>query len=674
MPYNSIFTGQQVDELLQRTFNAGQNSYYMIDALKDGNVIRKRKYRKNVVGSVEKWYDYNGDEIQDSTELERVKGLATTHAQVDSSYDEHAVFMAGKNEVASLQSLPMDQHNIVVSWTPSAPSEQISMQYPDGFEGDEYAIYVLNAGGSAASVVLPGMDESTGGYVDGDTMTGSSFVDVRPGQTVFISAKYNGSEWVFGIVRKDSFTKQAGFDLGEADHVIFKFFWDQDSGSGMDGALRLSGTGVQGVDGTAVGYGMSGNGNETVENYIEWGGENTGSGNECFYINVGTIKQLNEALSIYGEMFASWYSAVGTGHVVMIVESYSGGTAQKTGSVFTVSGGTLLSHSEFDLSVMKKGTAGQYESTYDKVVYYEFDKQSGKSYLNVGDMVGVYEKIKLIETQVSSINTQIQSINNQIQKFGSKTDIQQALFIPIDHKPTSSDLSYMDGEESVDFVQGAFVRVADGSSYEFWKLASISGEADSRQAHWVKMYDTKFGDVALEQVYTGDYEIINVISGTQINGIKSEADEVKIVNGSDSNILISLNASVDEGVYALTSTLSATSLQLSKGASATFTKSGTKYTLSCLYGVTKFPDLQDSEREGTFAMTVSPSGDPILMEVIEARQWDESITDEQTNTTLNEKYPDVPIGFCVVCKTINKAYEKVNSYNMWVSFDITSLS
>ena len=87
-----------------------------------------------------------------------------------------------------------------------------------------------------------------------------------------------------------------------------------------------------------------------------------------------------------------------------------------------------------------------------------------------------------------------------------------------------------------------------------------------------------------------------------------------------------------------------------------------------------FPDLADANREGEWVMSVGITGKPILMEVKEMRKWDESITKELTIDELNEKFPNVDIGFAVVCKAINKVYEMVNGYKEWVSYDITSIN
>lgn len=217
------------------------------------------------------------------------------------------------------------------------------------------------------------------------------------------------------------------------------------------------------------------------------------------------------------------------------------------------------------------------------------------------------------------------------------------------------------------------MRVESDGNYLFYKLAEIKGE-ESKEAVWVKTYNPKLGDVEIDTTYSGDYEIINVISGTSLNGIKSDAEEVKIVNGSSGSIIITFNANTDEDAFPFTSTLSSTILTLEEGTSATFTRSGDKYRLSCLYGVTKFPDLQSSDREGDYALCVSPSGDPLLYEVTEMKTWNNRGTAFASSMELNEEYPGVPVGYTVVCETPGKVYEKINSYDMWASYDITMLS
>ena len=248
-----------------------------------------------------------------------------------------------------------------------------------------------------------------------------------------------------------------------------------------------------------------------------------------------------------------------------------------------------------------------------------------------------------------------------------KEDISQALCITLDSKPTSSTISYTDGESTVNFAVGAFVRVydSDAGSYEFWKLANLSEST----ATWVKMYDTRWGDVSIETTYNKDFEIVNITGGTTLNAINSEADNIKFVNSSSGSVRIVFDQTVS-GACTLVSALATSEFTLTSGAAAEFTRvSSSEYRLTQLFGITIFPDLANANREGEWALTVSVTGQPVLMEIQEIRQWNESIVSEMTTAQLNEMYPDVPQGFAVVAKTIGKIYEKANQYNMWVATD-----
>ena len=270
---------------------------------------------------------------------------------------------------------------------------------------------------------------------------------------------------------------------------------------------------------------------------------------------------------------------------------------------------------------------------------------------------------------ISKLTTRMTEVEGDIEEM--KVDISQALCITLSARPTSSTVSYASGDETVPFVVGAFVRYYDSAtgSYEFYKLANLAGST----ATWVKMYDTKYGNVSLETTYNKGYEILNVTGGSRVTGVSSDLDYVKVVNSSSANITVAMNQSVASGVRKFTSPFDTGDLVLTPGASATFVKKdASSYILTDLFGITMFPDLADANREGEWAMTVSPTGKPQLMEIADIRKWDESIVARMSIDGLNEKFPDAPLGFAVVCKTIGKIYEKVNGYNEWVETDIAN--
>lgn len=252
-----------------------------------------------------------------------------------------------------------------------------------------------------------------------------------------------------------------------------------------------------------------------------------------------------------------------------------------------------------------------------------------------------------------------------------ESDVEQCLYVTLTNKPTESTVSYIQDREVTNFAPGAIARWvdADGNNV-FYKLVEIVGG----KAKWITLIDTKYGNVTLQSTYDKNYEIVNIVSGSRLQAINSDKDEIKFVNSAIGNVTVVFNATVSGGAKKLTSLLAVNEVVLTPGAAASFTRTGETFTLSDLFGVTIFPDLADSNREGEWVMSVGVTGKPILMEVKEMRKWDENITKELTIDELNEKFPNVDIGFAVVCKTINKVYEMVNGYKEWVSYDITSIS
>ena len=532
---------------------------------------------------------------------------------------------------------------------------------------------------------------------------------------------------------------------------------------------------IAALDNKAVGYQMEGN-TAAVNAYMEWGGENTGSGKENTVIKLSAIKDAmsedSETMTLRG--YATWFTSEGGGLVTMEMFAYSGGQLVKDGTVYKVEDGTLVWSGETDLMIKSLGGSDDYKNKYDLIFMLNLDKETGEASVSSGasasnteyilDIIGeaadLNQTILDIQKQISTIsgsvsqNTQnitilnnniteirknvsknasdisgintvisemqkdittnesaidtveknvstntsnISSLTNRVTRAENnistntenisklttrmtaaeddievmKEDISQALCITLSARPTSSTVSYASGDETVPFVVGAFVRYYDSvtGSYEFYKLANLSGST----ATWVKMYDTKYGNVSLETTYNKGYEILNVTGGSRVTGVSSDLDYVKVVNSSSANITVAMNQSVASGVRKFASPFETGDLVLTPGASATFVKKdASSYILTDLFGITMFPDLADANREGEWAMTVSPTGKPQLMEIADIRKWDESIVARMSIDGLNEKFPDAPLGFAVVCKTIGKIYEKVNGYNEWVETDIAN--
>lgn len=252
-----------------------------------------------------------------------------------------------------------------------------------------------------------------------------------------------------------------------------------------------------------------------------------------------------------------------------------------------------------------------------------------------------------------------------------EADVEQCLYVTLTNKPTESTISYTQDREVTNFAPGAIARWVDADGNDvFYKLVEIVGG----KAKWITLIDTKYGNVTLQSTYDKNYEIVNIVSGSRLQAINSEKNDIKFVNSATGNVTVVLNGTVSGGAEKLVSMLAVNEVVLTPGAAVSFTRNGDEFVLTELFGVTIFPDLADANREGEWVMSVGTTGKPILMEVKEMRKWDESITKELTIDELNEKFPNVDIGFAVVCKTINKVYEMVNGYKEWVSYGITSIS
>lgn len=195
------------------------NDYFMIDALAGGQVVRKRKYRRENTMIGYKWYDYNGVEVTDPIEISRLDGLATKHQRVDEAYDDHAIFMSSTNYVNSVSGIPMDKHMVVVEWRPDSEQGFVTMAHDEGLDGDSYYIVVINAGDKQATIYTPVDPEDpkdgTSRAVDGDNVSvGGSYVSISPKQVERIRATFRDGKWYYELVTKTYPSNTGGIKIG----------------------------------------------------------------------------------------------------------------------------------------------------------------------------------------------------------------------------------------------------------------------------------------------------------------------------------------------------------------------------------------------------------------------------------------------------------------------------
>ncbi len=74
----------------------------------------------------------------------------------------------------------------------------------------------------------------------------------------------------------------------------------------------------------------------------------------------------------------------------------------------------------------------------------------------------------------------------------------------------------------------------------FYKLVDIVGG----KAKWITLIDTKYGNVTLQSTYDKNYEIVNIVSGSRLQAINSEKNDIKFVNSATGNVTVVLNGTV----------------------------------------------------------------------------------------------------------------------------------
>lgn len=653
------------------------NDYFMIDALAGGQVVRKRKYRRENTMIGYKWYDYNGVEVTDPIEISRLDGLATKHQRVDEAYDDHAIFMSSTNYVNSVSGIPMDKHMVVVEWRPDSEQGFVTMAHDEGLDGDSYYIVVINAGDKQATIYTPVDPEDpkdgTSRAVDGDNVSvGGSYVSISPKQVERIRATFRDGKWYYELVTKTYPSNIGGIKIGDVDFVTFRYLWESSSGRDLDTMTEALNSNVPTIDNLAVGWSGPGNGDSSVREVLKWGGDNTGSGKECVWMSVKDLRAKYYDIlpeETYFMAYATWFGSKGTGKCSFELVGYKGGTMSQDGYNFINTGGSVVYQNTYDFVCHTNKGSSTYKTSYEKVARVTYNKLTNEVYMSIGDAIDQEDNYDKLEREINNIKERLSDVESELAVV--KVDVQQCLYVTLANKPTESTISYTQDREVINFAPGAIARWVDADGNDvFYKLVEIVGG----KAKWITLIDTKYGNVTLQSTYDKNYEIVNIVSGSRLQAINSEKNDIKFVNSAMGNVTVVLNGTVSGGAKKLVSMLAVNEVVLTPGAAVSFTRNGDEFVLTELFGVTIFPDLADANREGEWVMSVGITGKPILMEVKEMRKWDESITKDLTIDELNEKFPNVDIGFAVVCKTINKVYEMVNGYKEWVSYDITSIS
>lgn len=644
----------------------GCKEYYMIDVVVEGNIIRKRKYCKVSTMLTSAWYDYNNIKIEDLSEIARIESLATSDNKVDASYDDYSVFMSGTNQVQSLSEIPMDKHCIAVDWTPLELENVLTMKYPKGIDGDTYYIVVKNISTSTGSLYIPS-DEEGGESRSAEELNvniGGTYLSVAPGSTERIRATYRDDKWYWEIYPKPSSAPQGSVDVGDVDYLVFRYLWESSSGRDLDTATELENSNIPNVDGNGVGYNCPGNSISAVTSILKWGGDNTGSGRECVWVS---IKELREKhLDVLPEettfmAYATWFALKGDGKCSFEVKAYKGGEMSQEGYNFVNNGGETVFENVYDFVCDTYKGSPNYRDNYTKIIKTTYVKSTNSVYITIGGQnIGSDTQSKELEKRVSNIELK--------QKVFSR-EIKESLFVNIDHKPTSSDLSYTDNGDLVDFSLGAIVRYYDKVNNVFYLFKLI--DVKNGVASWGLIYQGIYSTLDENGFFAGNKKVVNIESGSKLNGILSDEYEITFINISDSPVVITFNDTSMPEYSPLRSRFNVQDMSLPIGASVSFCKTEEGYFMGSVSDSDVFPQFANSDRTYDGYLKVAPnglvyvSGQMILI--------DEEVSSELDLLSLNVAYPDPEVGFAVVCPSIQIKYEYIGQ-GKWISVSFVLVS
>lgn len=164
-------------------------------------------------------------------------------------------------------------------------------------------------------------------------------------KTAKFKATYNGKYSNLVVI------KQSGREmviLPDFDYLTFTFNWNEADGKDLDSATFVEGTNyiISGNNRTAalddcpVGYGCKGSDRSFSANtrqYLEYGGDNRNSGDECALVNWKTICNhdfISEGITtLYCNLYANWYEEKTNGNCSVTFKTYKGEGMQHGGMV-----------------------------------------------------------------------------------------------------------------------------------------------------------------------------------------------------------------------------------------------------------------------------------------------------------------------------------------------------
>lgn len=159
---------------------------FLIDYIRDGVVIRKRRFKRisDQVSSI--WLDYKNDIITDQNEITRLENEAVDSNRVDCLYPEYTVFTNGWTDADDISDLPVTDKFITASIPSDVDNPTVEFKKP-GFEGDQVVISIPNDSSEYKTVNVP-TGNPDNPYVE---------VVIPPNGEIIVDAEYKDDDWVY---------------------------------------------------------------------------------------------------------------------------------------------------------------------------------------------------------------------------------------------------------------------------------------------------------------------------------------------------------------------------------------------------------------------------------------------------------------------------------------------
>lgn len=283
-----------------------------------------------------------------------------------------------------------------------------------------------------------------------------------------------------------------------------------------------------------------------------------------------------------------------------------------------------------------------------------------------------YKPYKQIKTYVDNV---AKNLENDIQNISPKINNitgSNAIKCNVDNNKNATVSLSINEKEKILKIEGDTLKTNVGLNLTNDKLnlTGTNNEVISTitiPSENITLIDTVSGT----KILTTNANLIVVSSSSQTvytGLINSKQDKVTFFNNSNIEVFFSLgNTSAGTNKFMKDNVIDLLSLPVN--GTIQFIKTTNGWHIACLHGLTYFPDLSDVNRDGSYAITIESNGLASITPVNVMKSWNESLLTNLTSEELETMFPDVPVGYQLVCYTIGKIYEKANELGGWISIN-----